>query len=230
MAIDVATLDDVRALMARATGDEKHEESTHLDARCALGALRPDPARRPRAPDAEDRDRFILSKGHGPDRALRDPGREGVLPAGVARRVPRARRTPRLASGPHSRCPASRPRPGRSATGSPMAVGVALALRARVCTSQRVVVLCGDAELNEGSNWEAILLAPHARLGNLTLLVDRQPQLGRSPMAPWARAARRVRLGRARRWTGTTTTRSKPRSPPATTRVPIGRHRGHPGG
>jgi transketolase len=31
--------------------------------------------------------------------------------------------------------------------------------------------LCGDAELNEGSNWEAILLAPQLRLGGLTLLV-----------------------------------------------------------
>jgi transketolase len=32
-----------------------------------------------------------------------------------------------------------------------------------------VVVLCGDAELNEGSNWEAILLAPQRHLGDLTL-------------------------------------------------------------
>jgi transketolase len=38
-------------------------------------------------------------------------------------------------------------------------------------TEPRVFVLCGDAELNEGSNWEAILLAPNQRLGNLTLLV-----------------------------------------------------------
>jgi len=36
---------------------------------------------------------------------------------------------------------------------------------------QRVVVLTGDAELNEGSNWEAIMLAPQLQLGNLTLVV-----------------------------------------------------------
>ncbi len=52
-----------------------------------------------------------------------------------------------------------------------MGVGVALALRARGLDEPRVVVLCGDAELNEGSNWEAVLLAPQRSLGNLTLLV-----------------------------------------------------------
>ena len=59
-------LTHVRTLMARATGDEKHDESTTstLDALWVLydRVLRIDPA----DPDAEDRDRFILSKGHGP--------------------------------------------------------------------------------------------------------------------------------------------------------------------
>ena len=69
--------------------------------------------------------------------------------------------------------------------GLPMAVGVALALRAKGSAEQRVVVLCGDAELNEGSNWEAILLAPHLGLGNLTLLVI-DNHSSSLPMAPWA--------------------------------------------
>jgi transketolase len=51
-----------------------------------------------------------------------------------------------------------------------MAVGVALALRAKGLTEQRTIVLTGDAELNEGSNWEAILVAPTLELGGLTLL------------------------------------------------------------
>lgn len=54
--------------------------------------------------------------------------------------------------------------------GLPMAVGVAYALRAKGLEEQRVVVLTGDAELNEGSNWEAIMHAGAARLGNLTLV------------------------------------------------------------
>jgi transketolase len=55
--------------------------------------------------------------------------------------------------------------------GLPMAVGVAYALRARGRDAQRVFVLTGDAELNEGSNWEAIMHAGSARLPNLTLIV-----------------------------------------------------------
>src|SRR6266536_2226091 len=46
-----------------------------------------------------------------------------------------------------------------------------VALRARGLREQRVIVLCGDAELNEGSNWEAIMLGAHLGLTNLTLIV-----------------------------------------------------------
>jgi transketolase len=55
--------------------------------------------------------------------------------------------------------------------GLPIAVGVARALLARGRDEQRVFVLTGDAELNEGSNWEAILHAGASRLSNLTLIV-----------------------------------------------------------
>jgi len=40
-----------------------------------------------------------------------------------------------------------------------------------LAAEQRVFVLTGDAELNEGSNWEAILHAGSVRLPNLTLVV-----------------------------------------------------------
>ena len=68
--------------------------------------------------------------------------------------------------------------------GLPMGIGVALALRAKGLTEPRVVVLCGDAELNEGSNWEVILLAPHLALANLTLLVI-DNHSSSIEMAPW---------------------------------------------
>ena len=50
------------------------------------------------------------------------------------------------------------------------------------CTE--VQTFCGDAELNEGSNWEAIMLAAHVRLSNLTLLVvdNHSSELS---MEPW---------------------------------------------
>ena len=75
------TLDDVRRLMARATGDEKHEESTTstMDALWVLydRVLRIDPT----APDAEDRDRLIVSKGHGPAALYAILAAKGFFPA-----------------------------------------------------------------------------------------------------------------------------------------------------
>ena len=53
-------------LLTRMTGDEKHEPSAHSTLHVIWTlydrVLRVDPAR----PDAEDRDRFLVSKGHGP--------------------------------------------------------------------------------------------------------------------------------------------------------------------
>lgn len=52
-----------------------------------------------------------------------------------------------------------------------VACGVALAGRRRAKQWQ-VFTIVSDGELNEGSNWEAILFAPHNKLTNLTLIVD----------------------------------------------------------
>jgi transketolase len=164
----VTTLDDVRALMVRATGDEKHEESTTstLDALWVLydRILRVDPA----DPAAEDRDRFILSKGHGPTALYAILAARGFFP--VSWLDDFMERGGHLGSHPdRTQVPGIEASTGSLGHGLSMAVGVALALRAKGLTEQRVVVLCGDAELNEGSNWEAILLAPQRHLGDLTL-------------------------------------------------------------
>lgn len=53
-----------------------------------------------------------------------------------------------------------------------VAVGVALDVRMRKGSS-RVIVLTGDGELNEGSVWEAMLVAQAYRLDNYTVVVDR---------------------------------------------------------
>lgn len=54
----------------------------------------------------------------------------------------------------------------------PVAVGVALDCKMRG-QRNRVVVITGDGELNEGSNWEALLIARAYRLDNLIIVVDR---------------------------------------------------------
>jgi len=165
------SLQGVRELMARATGDEKHAQSTSstLDALWVLydRILRVDPA----DPVKEDRDRFILSKGHGPAALYAILAAKGFFPADWLDSF--------MDHG--GRLEAST---GSLGHGLPMAVGVALALRAKGFTDRRVVVLSGDAEFNEGSNWEAILLAPQLKLGNITLLVIDNHSSSRE-MSPW---------------------------------------------
>lgn len=55
--------------------------------------------------------------------------------------------------------------------GFPMAVGLALAKKIKG-EDERVFVLVGDGECNEGTTWESALLAAHHRLDNLTVIVD----------------------------------------------------------
>ena len=163
-------VEEVRRLMALATGDEKHDESSTstLDALFVLyeRVLHVDPTN----PSWADRDRFILSKGHGPLALYAVLARKGffpteVLPGFMTWGNP-------LGSHPdRNLVPGVEASTGSLGHGLPLAVGVSLGLRAKGIVGRRVVVLCGDAELNEGSNWEAILLAPHLGLSNLTLLV-----------------------------------------------------------
>src|SRR3989338_7943361 len=56
--------------------------------------------------------------------------------------------------------------------GLPVALGAAIGLRSKK-SDARVFVITGDGELHEGSNWEAIMLAGHLKLGNLMIFVDR---------------------------------------------------------
>jgi transketolase len=55
--------------------------------------------------------------------------------------------------------------------GLPIAVGAALAARLEA-SPRRVFVVMSDAELNEGSVWEAIMFAAHHRLANLAVILD----------------------------------------------------------
>lgn len=55
--------------------------------------------------------------------------------------------------------------------GLPQAVGKAFALKAKDVDT-KIVVLVGDGEMNEGSNWEAILLGAHHNLDAITCVVD----------------------------------------------------------
>jgi len=152
------------------TGDEKHTNAatSTLDVLHVLyeEVLRVDPER----PEWEERDRFILSKGHGPMAYYAVLARRGFFPVDELNRF--LEWDGILGGHPdRHRVPGVEASTGSLGHGLPMAVGVAYALRAKDLDEQRVFVLTGDAELNEGSNWEAILHAGARGLDNLTLIV-----------------------------------------------------------
>ena len=66
--------------------------------------------------------------------------------------------------------------------GPAIAVGMALADR-HDGNDRRTYCLVGDGELNEGSVWEAVALAGHLRLSNLTLVIDANGLQGLGPTA-----------------------------------------------
>ena len=160
----------VSALMARMGGAEKHgpSASSTLDVLRVLyeRVLRVSPATA-RAPG---RDRFVLSKGHGPmayyavlaSRGFFDPS---WLDAFGGFGSPLGHHPDRVL------IPGVEVGSGSLGHGLPIAVGMALGLRARGLVGPRVVCLVGDAELDEGSNHEAIAFAARAGLEALSVVV-----------------------------------------------------------
>jgi len=158
----------VRDLVGRVTGDEKHDPSAHstLDVVWTLydQVLRVDPDR----PEAPDRDRFLLSKGHGPASTYAVLAAKGFFPADWLDDVATFRS--RLGHHPdRTLVPGIEIGSGLLGHGLPLGVGLAVGLRGR--SPARVVVLVGDAELDEGSNAEAIQVAGRFGLANLTVVV-----------------------------------------------------------
>lgn len=124
----------------------------------------------PKKPDDPRRDIFVLSKGHGcaalyvvladygffPKNELAGYCSEGGILGGHP---------------DHTRVPGVETSTGSLGHGFPVAVGFALA--AKINKSRRhVYCIVGDGECNEGSIWEAVQVAAHHTLDNLTLIVD----------------------------------------------------------
>jgi transketolase len=162
--------DDLPTLLTLLTGDEKHDRSalSTLDVLWVLydRVLRVD-AREPGDPD---RDRFLLSKGHGPAAYYAVLAAKGFIDvdslAGFGRFASRLGYHPDRVLVPGVEISS-----GSLGHGLPVAVGMTLALEAQERARPRVVCLVGDAELDEGSNWEAVQLAGRLALGRLTVAV-----------------------------------------------------------
>jgi transketolase len=154
--------------MAIMTGDEKHSQAatSTLDVLWVLydRVLRVSPAM------DEDRDRFYLSKGHGPMAYYAVLAAMGFLDPGELHRFA----TFRSPLGHHPDrmlVPGVEISSGSLGHGLPLAVGTALGLRARGLSEPKIWVLMGDGELDEGSNHEAIAYAGRARLDQLNVVV-----------------------------------------------------------
>lgn len=160
---------DLAGLLTLMTGDEKHAPSatSTLDAIWVLydQVLRQSPA----TVNDPDRDRFILSKGHGPMAYYAVLAAKGYLDPSVLPTFGRAGSM--LGQHPDGRLVNGiEIGSGSLGHGLGIAVGASLGLRARR-SAARVYCLVGDAELDEGSNWEAIQFAGRSGLGSLTAIV-----------------------------------------------------------
>jgi transketolase len=131
------------------------------------GVLRVNPAE----PRWEQRDRFILSKGHCSGAFYSTLAARGFFPLEWLKTY----MDPLSLLNGHpdrNKLPGVEANTGPLGHGLPIAVGAALAARMRK-ESWRVFVLTGDGELQEGSNWEAAMTAQQYGLDNLTVIVDR---------------------------------------------------------
>jgi transketolase len=125
---------------------------------------------RAEAPDWPERDRLILSKGHGCIALYAILADRGFFPTEELRRF--CHRDGMLGGHPEAgKIPGVEASTG--ALGHGLSIGVGLALAARIRKrATRVAVVMGDGEINEGSVWEAAMCAGKHRLANLIAVVD----------------------------------------------------------
>ena len=123
----------------------------------------------PQNPRDENRDRFIISKGHGSISMYPLLADLGFFDASELSNV--CKNGSFLGGIPDPIIPGYETVNGSLGHGLGVGCGMAVALKSRG-KEQNVVVLAGDGELNEGSNWEAIMFASQHKLENLTLIVD----------------------------------------------------------
>ncbi len=125
----------------------------------------------PKNPNWENRDRFVLSKGHAAPTLYSVLSEVGYFPNSVLR-------TLRRIDGDLPGHPDMNRTIGvdcsTGSLGQGISIAVGMALGAKMDKREfNVYVLLGDGELQEGQVWEALMSARHFKLNNLTLIIDR---------------------------------------------------------
>lgn len=124
----------------------------------------------PKNPQMEDRDRFVLSKGHTAPGLYAALAHRGFFPAEDLETLRHVGSY--LQGHPDMKCvPGVDMSTGSLGQGLSTAVGMALAAKMDK-KDYRVYAMCGDGEIQEGQIWEAAMFAGHRRLDNLVVIVD----------------------------------------------------------
>ena len=124
-------------------------------------------------PHKEGRDRFILSKGHCSETLYTIFSDLGAYTQDYM--VEHFENLAQYNCGMHSnrkKCPQIEVSAGSLGHGLPIAVGYALGARYRK-ENYRVMVMIGDGEFDEGTNWEALMAGSHYKLNNLVCILDK---------------------------------------------------------
>lgn len=127
--------------------------------------LKNDPAN----PKMENRDRFILSKGHACVAVYSALAARGFFPIDDLENF--AKDNSNLMSHISHKVDGVEFSTGSLGHGLPFGVGKSLAAK-KLNAKWRTVVLMSDGELGEGSNWEAMMFAAHHQLDNLVAIID----------------------------------------------------------
>ncbi len=123
-----------------------------------------------KCPRKEDRDRLLLSKGHACTAIYATLAEKGYFQKSLLDEY--AKDGGILMSHINSDVPGVEFSTGSLGHALPVGVGVALSAKNKRDIWKTFVIL-SDGELNEGSNWEAIMMASHLQLNNLIAIVDK---------------------------------------------------------
>ncbi len=116
-----------------------------------------------------DRDRVILSKGHGTSCLYAVLHHHGLLKKSLIDTYFQDNTI--LAGHASHHTPFVEHSTGGLGHGLPVGTGMAIGLKSKKADS-KVFIILGDGEMQEGSNWEAIMLAGHLKIQNLTIFID----------------------------------------------------------
>jgi len=128
----------------------------------------------PQDPSWSARDRLLLSKGHGGAALYAVLAHRGFANVSVLNDFAQVNSSMagHIVKGS---IPGVETTAGSLGHGLPMGVGMAIAIK-KTQPNARVFVIVGDGECNEGTTWEAALVASHFKLDNFVVIVDRNGQ------------------------------------------------------